>query len=132
MTISSLLTSAIILFMPLWQGDCDLVTWWYYVIETKEIYICTPLDDDMEFYKNHELGHYVWNSYMNDRQRKNYTKLYNRAMTQGIKSFYREYGMTDVEEDFSENFALMIMKEKIKAPQLQYRINHIRTLFKIL
>lgn len=50
---------------------------------SKVIYICDKKEHSKwqkEFVKYHEVGHYVWFNKLNDRQRKQYTKEYEKAL----------------------------------------------------
>lgn len=108
--IESLLTSVVITIIPLWwiipwtYYKCWDV-WWVY-IENK-IYICDISGSNFEFVKYHELWHHFWFKIMSDSQRDEYSKKYSSA-----KKFFRDYWKTSIVEDFADNFALVVLKQK--------------------
>lgn len=63
------------------------------------------MDSSTEFYKYHELGHHFWFKYMTQAQRDEYTKEFNKS-----KVFHRDWGKTNSEEEFADNFAIHVLK----------------------
>jgi len=86
---------------------------WVYVHSAKTAYVCELNDWLTKFYLSHETAHYHWYNTLSEEQRVNYTKEYNKDYKKWIKYFYREYSMSSVEEDFADNYALIVMKVKI-------------------
>lgn len=109
MTIVTLMSIATIVMLPIWwmaNGyKCWTTIWWLYDQDSKTVYICWGMPDQ-EFILHHELGHYFWFNYLNDLDRSEYRKEYDKAKKIWIKGFYRDYSMTSVLEDFADNFAL--------------------------
>jgi hypothetical protein len=94
-----------------------------YSHESKIIYLCDGVPGNNEFYKQHEIGHYVWFNLLTDAQRAKYKIEFDKS-----KVFYREYSK-NLEEDFADNYALLQLKER-QSYQLQKRINFIKSLIK--
>ena len=90
-----------------------------YSHESKIIYLCEWVTGNKEFYKQHEIGHYVWFNILTNEQRAKYKVEFNKSTV-----FYREYSK-NLEEDFADNYALLQIKER-QTYQLQKRINLIR------
>jgi len=112
MTLTTLLTSISIVFLPLWANvegyKCGDIWWLYY---NNKVYVC-DYDGFKDFYLYHEIWHYFYFNHLSDKQKKEYLKEYLLAKEKGIKYFHREYGMTNVYEDFAENFAVMVQWNK--------------------
>ena len=112
MTLTTLLSSISIVFLPLWASvegyKCGDIWGLYY---NNKVYVC-EIDSNTEFYKYHEIWHYFYFNHLSDKQKKEYLKEYLIAKEKGIKYFHREYGMTNVYEDFAENFSLMVIGNK--------------------
>ena len=112
MTLTTLLSSLSIVFLPLWASvegyKCGDIGGIYY---NSKVYVC-EIDSNTEFYKYHEVFHHFYFNYLSDKQKKDYLKEYLIAKEKGIKYFHREYGMTNVYEDFSENFSVMVQWNK--------------------
>lgn len=98
--------------------------WWMYneYSDRVEIYVCDIWDGNIEFYKEHELGHYAWKN-LTEEQRETYKKAYERDKKKGVKWFYRPYSMSSVNEDFADNYAIRSKKHNIRIKQ---RINLIK------
>lgn len=112
MTLTTLLTSISITFLPLWASvwgyECGKIAGLFH---DNKVYVC-EIDSNTEFYKYHEIGHYFYFNHLNDQQKKQYLKEYLLAKEKGIKYFHREYGMTNVYEDFADNFSIMVLWNK--------------------
>ncbi len=112
MILATLVASISITFLPLWASvewyECGKIAWLY---SNGKVYVC-EIDSNTEFYKHHEIGHYFYFNHLNDKQKKEYLKEYIIAKEKGIKYFHREYGMTNVYEDFAENFSVMVQGNK--------------------
>ena len=126
--IISFIASVSIMILPMWSTIPDTYYQCWAIVasyshESKKVYVCDWIDDQ-EFHLNHELWHYYWFNIMTEIQRKRYTKEYNKA-----KVFYREYSNTNAEEDFADNFSLMIL-ERRQAYGIQKRINLIKHFYK--
>lgn len=115
------------LLLPEIGMKCGSKVAWYYSRNTQDIFVC-DIDEQVDRYKNHELGHKFYFEYMTDEQRKEYEELYKIALKEWSGSFIRDYAMTTVEEDFAENFAFMAMKIN-QPPKIQKRIRWIRKVF---
>ena len=93
--------------------------------ETQTAYVCEGKwrkkdDYTAQFAMYHELGHHLWYN-ITQEQRDEYTKEWNKA-----KVFYRDYGKTRVDEDFSDNFALLSLDQKTSF-QVNKRIKLIKS-----
>jgi hypothetical protein len=61
-----------------------------------------------DFILYHEIGHYIWDKKLTDKEKEVYTKQFNETKAKfgsGSQAFRREYSYTSVEEDFSDNMA---------------------------
>ena len=98
---------------------CWKDAWWYYITSTQTAYYCQI--ENEEFYKQHEIGHYIWFT-LTDKQRGEYIQAYKKDLKKWSKYFYRDYSMVLVEEDFADNYALLV-EWKRHPIMLQQRIN---------
>jgi len=94
---------------------CDgEIAWKHTRYNTKpsEIRICTwYTPKETVFFLVHELGHEYWFKIMTDQEREEYNELYNKRVH--TLDVMREYGKKNVEEDFADIFALVILKKKV-------------------
>lgn len=131
MNLTAILASIVVIVLPLWFTipwtfyKCWIV-WGAYV--DWKIYIC-DVDENTEFYRLHEAGHKVWEEYLTEDQKEQYTKLYRNHRQFWVEAFYREYSKMTVKEDFADNLALMIQKENSN-PYVMKRIRLIKFLTK--
>ena len=86
--------------------------------KTSKIYICDI--GNTEFTKHHELGHKIWVELLTDKQRTEYTILFDNA-----KRFYRDYSRADALEDFADNYANLKLKRN-QHPDIQKRMRLIK------
>lgn len=131
MTITALTSLITIVMIPLWWVVWFHKCWdivWEYNHESKIVYLCEGMWNS-DFYKYHEVAHYFYFNIMSKEQKDQYHKEYLKAYSQGIWSFYREYWYRDEEEDFADNFSLLILWEK-QDYKIQKRINLIRKFLK--
>lgn len=130
MTIVSLLASVSIVILPLGSN----IAWSSYscgsmlgkteingYYQNSVIYTCWQASDHTKY---HELGHHFW-TLLTEDQRAKYTKAYNTDMKQGLRVFHRQYAMTNVEEDFADNFSLIAQGKSGKNRTMQKRIQLI-------
>jgi hypothetical protein len=94
------------IIIQLWLSipETNYICWdiaWVYSIATKNIYLCEWVIGDKEFYRQHEIGHYVWFNILTQLQKDRYEVEYKKAT-----SFYREYSKVLI-EDFADNYALI-------------------------
>lgn len=133
MRLTTLIASTVITILPLGflipeaHIKCGEDIGGVYLEWLDHIYICDT-DQHTKFYRDHELGHHFWYKFMDQPQKDKYKILFDKALKEWTGSFYREYGMTDIEEDFAENFALMLAK-KNSTPKLQIRVHYIKKIF---
>lgn len=115
MTIIELLSSVIISIVPLgWQlgTTIDYCGWdTAGIYQGWRIYVCESWLNT-EFYVQHEIGHHLY-SKLTQEQKDQYTKQYNIDRKRGLRAFWREYGYSDVEEDFADNYASWQTKERV-------------------
>ena len=90
------------------------------IISNNKIEICKSARDK-EFALAHELGHQYWHLGISVWEREAYRKLFTTETY-----FYRDYSKTSVIEDFSDNFALIVLK---RAPDNR-KIDFIKKTFK--
>jgi hypothetical protein len=121
--LSAILASITIVFIPVGGnipnlGDCGGYYAGGYVEDTSTVYVCLSSNErQVEFVKWHEVGHHYWFKFMTQKQRDSYKKLYERDIKRWAK-FYREYGKTSVVEDFADNFAVVVTKNRHKNTRL--------------
>lgn len=133
MRITTLIASTVITILPLGflvpevGIKCGGNIGWLYFPTLNKIYVC-EVDDNTKFYRDHELGHHFWYKFMDQAQKDKYKILFDKALKEWTGSFHREYGMTNIEEDFAENFALMVSK-KNSPPKIQVRVRYIKKIF---
>ena len=72
----------------------------------EKIYVCDLNDGNTKFYIKHEIAHAIY-SQLTTKDKEIYLEAYQDDIKYGIKRFYREYEMSDVEEDFCTNYSLM-------------------------
>jgi len=122
--LSTILASLSIIILPVsgsipTLGDCNQ---WYsvgYDEKTSTVYVCYSANEkEVEFVKWHEIGHHYWFKFLTQKQRDDYTKLYEKDLKNG--KFYRDYGKTSAVEDFAENFAVITTKTKHNNKRLAY------------
>lgn len=111
------LLTILLLSVPItfWDFDfCDKYDWWHTlsisddVISENKIEICSEkglTQHQMLFAVLHELGHQYWFLYLSYDEREQYRAL----QTDDRADYYRDYSMTDVEEDFADNFANIML-----------------------
>lgn len=116
MTIQDIIISTVITILPLWFliPETNIRCWEVGgVYFDWKIYVCDTTDN--EFTKYHEIWHKLWNEwYITDKEKETYTTAYSGALKRWISAFYREYSMTDAEEDGADIFALIMTKDRIK------------------
>lgn len=133
MRLTTLIASTVITILPLGflLPETDLKCWddtgGVYLEWLDRIYVC-KWDQFTKFYRDHELGHHFWYKFMDQVQKDKYKILFDKALKEWTGSFHREYGMTNIEEDFAENFALMVAK-KNSPPKIQVRVRYIKKIF---
>ena len=120
----------LIVYIPFWlflpyNIPCNGNSLGVYVESEQTAYVC---EWAWKLTENHEIGHYHWNR-LTDKQREQYRALFKKHLAlyeknQSIwwKYFYRYYGLTSAEEDFAENYALLV-EWKRHPIMLQQRIN---------
>ncbi len=86
-----------------------------YIESESALYLCSDYE---EFHKMHEVGHHFWFKFLTQKQRDDYTKLYEKDLKNG--KFYRDYGRVSAVEDFAENFAVITTKTKHNNKRLAY------------
>lgn len=127
-SINTIISSIIVISLPLSAiiPETDIVCWdkywWAYVDWI--VYVC-DFDENTEFYKQHEIAHYIWNKILTKEQKATYIKEYKKAKKIWIKAFYRAYWYRDAEEDFCDNYSLLKTKENSN-PQVMKRIRLIK------
>lgn len=130
MTIIELLSSVIVTIVPLggqlWDTTdyCGGEVWGIY--QEGKIYVCESWEDT-EFYIQHEKWHHIY-SLLTQEQKDEYTRVYNIDHKRGLYAFWREYGYSDVEESFCEDFASWQTKERVNI----YIKNRIKIIAKII
>lgn len=130
MTITTYISWTIISLLPLGFlipetfYKCGQWIWWIYSTETKNIYVC-EWDQFTEFYKLHEIWHKIWLEELSEEYKNKYTSLYDQAMKAGSWSFYREYSMINVAEDFADTFAVWILNKRVNQ-EVRKRVNKIK------
>ncbi len=118
--LSTILASLTIVLVPIWGilWNSGLRCGTYggvYSPSESTIYLCS---DYQEFYKHHEIGHHIWFKFLTQKQRDDYTKLYERDLKKG--KFYRDYGRTSAIEDFAENYAVIVSNKKHNNTRLPF------------
>lgn len=118
------------LFLPYTFQKCDNNIEGVYIESEKTVYLCEWTGI---FTKNHEIWHYEYYR-LTPEQKEQYKKAYERDLKLYNKNpsgryFYRYYGLTSPEEDFAENYALMVEGKRHPFP-LQSRINLIKNFTK--
>lgn len=66
---------------------------------------------------------------MTQEERNKYIALYKEHKKLWVNAFFREYWLNSVEEDFADNWALMIQKKRVN-PVIMKRIRLIKSLLK--
>lgn len=132
MNITLLISSLIIQSIPYgWSVPFTNYKCWdiaaSYHHDTQVIYLCEWVEWEKDFYKYHEIGHYIYYQVLTDQQRLLYNISYEKSLKQGKKAFYREYWMLDEKEDFADNFALMMIKKNLD-PYVMKRIRLIKSI----
>lgn len=134
MTLELLISSVIITIVPLgWTlPNTNDICWWEtgWVYTEGKIYLCDLQDWNIEFYRQHEIGHLIWDKYLSKDQKKEYTKIYKKHYKRWINAFWREYSYSDVEEDFCDNYASYKTKERVNI-YINKRIKIIRQILSI-
>lgn len=130
MTITDIIASTIITILPLGFliPETDIRCWevWGVYVDGN-VYVCDLDDWNFEVYKYHEIGHVIWNEHLSKRDKQSYKEIYNTYANKGLRFFYSDYEMDDVEEDFCTNFSLMIIKENSN-PYVMKRVRFIKKL----
>lgn len=128
MTITYLTSLITIVMVPfgwmVWEYKCWDIGW-NYNLWTKVISLCEWVEWDTEFYKNHEISHYLYFNLLSNSQKEQYHKEYEKAKKQGIWSFYRQYAMDSEIEDFADNGSLLFTK-KNSNPSVMRRVRLIK------
>jgi hypothetical protein len=112
----------------LWECFSGPGWWGWYVDQTKTIYVCRWENVDQRFIQNHELWHFFWSRYMTQEERDLYTAMFNKDI-HDKKRFWREYWMTNVWEDFADNFAVIEDRYSIRNFYLRKRIKFIKKIY---
>lgn len=104
-------------YLPWATKQCgDPYSWSYQTTNggNPTIYVCQQEFRGMQWQEDailyHEIGHYVWDKKLTDKEREIYTKQFDEAKAKfgsGSEAFYREYSYTDVKEDFSDNVSVI-------------------------
>ena len=116
MTLETLIASASISIIPLgfiipqtfWQCGGNIAG----VYVDNHIYVCES-GEMTEFYKQHEIGHLVEERYLTKEQREEYKKLYEKHHKIGKRAFQRDYGHTNWQEGWADDYAYMKTKQKV-------------------
>ncbi len=113
MTLIELLSSVVITIVPLGGdlGNWDICwgdIWGIYM--NSGVYVCASNDSDFERF--HEVWHHLY-SKLTQKQKDEYTRAYKLAKIRWISAFWRAYAYSDVEEDFADNFASYMTKERV-------------------
>ena len=131
MNFEAFIASVIVIYLPLGFlipetfYKCWTVTWVYV---NWVVYVCN-VDEHTEFYKIHEIFHKIWNEEMTQEERNKYIALYKEHKKLWVNAFFREYWLNSVEEDFADNWAIMIQKKRVN-PVIMKRIRLIKSLLK--
>jgi len=116
MTIAELIASVVITIVPIGGqlSDSEFYCWWeVWGIYDWSVFVCELNDWNTEHYKNHEIGHVIYDKFLTKKQKKIYAKQYKKDYKRGVKAFYDEYSMTDVEEWFCEDYASLMTKKRV-------------------
>ena len=106
---------------------CGDYGWVYYETPSHiEIYVCDVGDWHGEFYILHEKAHFIYKKVLSQAQRDEYGKLYLSHLKYWQKAFFRDYSMSNVEEDFADNYWIV----KSKNPYVKKRIRLINKFIK--
>ncbi len=113
-------------------GYCDVYAWKYYYDQVK-IEICAPQSrESMRDVLVHEIGHKYWNEDMTSAEKKWYIEIYNENFWD-INSYYREYSMTNIEEDFADTFMYVILWKSLERNEWFYdKVKYIENNLQIL
>ncbi len=68
-----------------------------------------PVENTKDFLTNHEIGHFFWDKYMDQKSKDMYTKRYEISKKSKTPSIYMEYWKTNVKEWFADDFAIWIL-----------------------
>lgn len=120
--------------ISIWDFDfCKKYDGWHTIniqddiISNNKIEICKSARDK-EFTLAHELGHQYWHVWLSLLERNEYRKLFESSKE---NDFYRYYSKTNVIEDFSDNFALIVQNKKINKWEIyKQKTDFIKKTFK--
>ena len=130
MTLTSLLSSLIITIVPLGgqlPNSDDICGWevWGTYYEW-QIWICEWSE---QYVIKHEEWHFIEDKYLTEAQREQYKALYSKHHKLGVRAFQRDYGYSDWQESFAEDYSSWKTNESVNIYTKQ-RIKLIKSLLK--